>query len=247
MRSGRPKPRVNLDYRPGTQDELVVREVLAANEYRLPERFKSTDAIVDVGAHIGISSVACLLRGAGSVWAYEADAENFSLLKKNLSGYIGAKCFHCAVWRSDRRDKLKFSGYPEGMNACGSTLPDITIGGKNMQIAVPSISLDEIIRKAGERTGRVRLIKIDCEGAEYPILLTSRMLGRVDEIVGEVHEFGGLMVPGAMVDGILRYDRDTIKKHLVNQGFDVEMVFNSGSPGGKVQAFNFYAKRPKVV
>jgi hypothetical protein len=38
---------------------------------------------------------------------------------------------------------------------------------------------------------RVRLLKLDCEGAEWPILLTSQRLGLIDEICGEFHEIGG--------------------------------------------------------
>ena len=37
----------------------------------------------------------------------------------------------------------------------------------------------------------MRLLKLDCEGAEWPILLTSRRLHLIDEIVGEFHEIGG--------------------------------------------------------
>jgi hypothetical protein len=36
--------------------------------------------------------------------------------------------------------------------------------------------------------GPVRLLKLDCEGSEWPILFTSRRLQQVREIVGEYHE-----------------------------------------------------------
>jgi hypothetical protein len=35
---------------------------------------------------------------------------------------------------------------------------------------------------------RVRFLKLDCEGSEWPILVTSKMLHLVDEIRGEIHE-----------------------------------------------------------
>jgi FkbM family methyltransferase len=50
--------------------------------------------------------------------------------------------------------------------------------------AVASVALDEIL----EGLPRVRCLKIDVEGSEFPILLTATRLDRVDEIVGEFHE-----------------------------------------------------------
>jgi hypothetical protein len=56
-------------------------------------------------------------------------------------------------------------------------------------------------------------LKIDCEGAEWPILLTSKKLHLIEGIVGEFHEIGGaydsldplcLRLPG--------YERFTIKE-----------------------------------
>jgi hypothetical protein len=57
---------------------------------------------------------------------------------------------------------------------------------------VAKIAFDDVVDLAtnrGER--RVRLLKLDCEGAEWPIVLTSRRLHLIDEIVGEFHELGG--------------------------------------------------------
>lgn len=45
-------------------------------------------------------------------------------------------------------------------------------------------------RARGE--GRVRLIKFDCEGSEWPILFTSKTLHLVEELCGEFHEIGGV-------------------------------------------------------
>ena len=57
---------------------------------------------------------------------------------------------------------------------------------------VAKVAFDEIVDRVtnhGER--RVRLLKLDCEGAEWPILLTSQRLDLIDEICGEFHEIGG--------------------------------------------------------
>jgi hypothetical protein len=57
---------------------------------------------------------------------------------------------------------------------------------------VAKIALDDVVDLATNRgEHRVRLLKLDCEGAEWPIVLTSQRLHLVDEIVGEFHELGG--------------------------------------------------------
>lgn len=34
------------------------------------------------------------------------------------------------------------------------------------------------------------MLKLDCEGSEYPILMTSNRIHLIDEIIGEYHEIG---------------------------------------------------------
>ena len=68
--------------------------------------------------------------------------------------------------------------------------------------SVEAISLDEVL----SRFQRARLMKIDCEGSEFPILLTSKLLTRVDRIVGEYHEIPSermlMLAAEARVDGV---------------------------------------------
>jgi hypothetical protein len=88
--------------------------------------------------------------------------------------------------------------------------------------AVPAISLDQILRQFA----RVKLLKLDCEGSEFPILFTSRELHRVEEIVGEVHEIGqesmALLHPGALVPGYGEYRVRDLVAALEAHGFAVE-------------------------
>src|SRR4030065_90765 len=93
--------------------------------------------------------------------------------------------FNKAVWRSDRKDKL-FLTIPNHRNTGSGSVIWGTTGQE-----VDTISLDDIILNITENgRKRIRLIKIDCEGAEFPILLTSKILHLVDNICGEYHEFG---------------------------------------------------------
>lgn len=187
-------------FRPGTLDPMIFDRVVALDEYRLPERFEPGDVILDVGAHIGSFAYAVVLRGGKHVWSIEPDRANCAFAAENLRPYIDqgyVRLLHAAVWRSDRNDdELRFDGYhafPEsypGMKGIVNTGNGSVVWGLGEPVA--KIAFDDVVDLAtnrGER--RVRLLKLDCEGAEWPILLTSRRLHLIDEIVGEFHELGG--------------------------------------------------------
>ena len=48
---------------------------------------------------------------------------------------------------------------------------------------VDAVPFDDIVEEvSGGGARRIALVKIDCEGGEFPILLTSRRLDRIDRI-----------------------------------------------------------------
>lgn len=234
------KPRLQFKCRPGTQDEMCVKEVLVCNSYDLPTYFTSQDVIIDVGANIGTFTFACLCRGAGTVWAYEPDEENFKLLQENVGTWLGVRLSKSAVWRNDEpAGFLPFSGYTPTHTACGTCIPGATVDGQNQEIKVPSISLDQAIRQAGD----VRLLKIDAEGAEFPALYTSKCLDQVQEIVGECHEID--YYP-KIVEGFTEYTMEELGNYLADMGYNVsceagKSVINH--LGAKQMNYLFWAKR----
>src|SRR5215213_9325304 len=187
-------------FRNGTLDQAIFDGVVVHNEYRLPERFAPGDMVIDVGAHIGSFAEAVVSRGCRNVTCIEPDRSNFEIAAANLRPHIEAgrvELVRGAAWRSDRNaDDLRFDGYhafPEsfpGMAGIINTGGGSVIWGGGEPVA--KVAFDDIVDRVtnrGER--RVRLLKLDCEGAEWPILLTSRRLELIDEIVGEFHEIGG--------------------------------------------------------
>ena len=68
------------------------------------------------------------------------------------------------------------------------------------------------------RSGRVRLLKLDCEGGEYPGLLWAPNLGRVDAICGEIHR-------NTPINGSVYTTSDIITR-LEGEGFVVESIQN---------------------
>jgi FkbM family methyltransferase len=187
-------------FRPGTLDQSIFDGVVALDEYRLPERFEPDDVVVDVGAHIGSFAYAVVLRGGKHVWSIEPDRTNFTLAAEHLrtcvdQGYV--RLIQAAVWRSDPNDdELRFDGYhafPQsypGMEGIVNTGNGSVVWGLGEPVA--KIAFDDVVDLAtNHEERRVRLLKLDCEGAEWPIVLTSRRLHLIDEIVGEFHELGG--------------------------------------------------------
>ncbi len=187
-------------FRNGTLDQTIFNIVVLFNEYRLPDRFAADDIVIDVGTHIGSFAHAVLSRGCENVTCIEADLANFEIAAENLRSSIEnghVQLVRGAAWRSDRNsDALYFDGYHPftesypGLEGIVNTGNGSVIWRSGEPVA--KIAFDEIVDRAtnhGEH--RVRLLKLDCEGAEWPILLTSQRLGLIDEIRGEFHEIGG--------------------------------------------------------
>lgn len=197
--------------RPHTQDYETYAGVVLGNEYRLPEQFALEDVILDVGANIGLFALACLARGAGHVACFEPEAENYALLKENLEP-VGhrASLYAWPVWRSDRQELVRLRQFPRRASAMHQILPG-TRDGKGLI----ALGLDEVLQNWG---GEVRLLKLDCEGSEFPILYTAKELRRCQEIVCEIH----LRFTEAYAD----FDCTAawLKRHLESQGFTVEVA-----------------------
>ncbi len=251
-------------FRPGTIDRLIFIDVVAVNEYGLPDHFDPADVVIDVGAHIGCFAYAALRRGCRHVWAFEPDREKCRLARADLQAYLGTgrlRLSHRAVWRSDGDDdQLRFDGYQPfpasfaGMQGVVNTGNGSVLWGHGEPVDKMALDaiIDEIVRDRAGR-GRVRLLKLDCEGAEWPILLTSQRLSLIDEIVGEFHELGGdaleigegrpqtpLIFSSTRVS---RFIIDELTRCLDDAGFDVTHRRHQ-RPDGALEGLGlFFAKR----
>ena len=186
-------------FRGGTCDQSVFHDVCEKNEYGLPGRFKADALIIDIGAHIGSFSYACVQRGARRVLAFEPEPENFRLAKFNLHPFRrSVRLTQKAVWRSDRHPGwLLHSGYSQtddNVNTGGGTVllqPEDSPQHKRKEL-ISTVSLDNILRPFKT----VQLLKLDCEGSEWPILFTSKLLGKV-EILRRITRIGGNSIGGS--------------------------------------------------
>ena len=204
------------------------------NEYHLPDKLSPKGAIIDVGTHIGGFADACLKRGARKIYCYEALKENYIVAKSNLEAEIRngfVKLHNLAVWVSGE-------GSPKALPFTNSSVPQNTGGGgvifKGEFSPVCAIGLDEIINSIG----KIKLLKLDCEGSEYPILFTSKNLFLVDYICGEYHETS---MDNFSIENKTFFNRQDLSAFLKVKDFTSIFIERSGGIG------LFFAKKKELT
>ena len=213
--------------RPVSSDSDIWHEVFSCNDYQIPE-LSSSDVVIDVGAHIGAFTCACLARGAQRVIAFEPDASSFLLAGQNIRDYLASHHFarcpvlhNAAVWRSDRQESLQIT------NARFNSLihafhhaAQCTLFHDAHTMPVHSVGLDTVLQPLSE----VALLKLDCEGAEWPIIFTSTQLYKVRRLVLEVHSLAwkaaesGREFSSSLFDEFGRYTVEDLKALLRKAG-----------------------------
>lgn len=158
-----------LYYRP--PDKVIVDEVRGV--YRdLPIR--SSDVVLDLGAHIGATSLLALRKGARRVVAVEADPGNISLLRRN----IGTRA--TVLWGAvtDEGGLASFYVRTDGRSYLGSVLADPD----RRPMDVPAIPLDGLLAKY-----RPTVVKCDIEFGEYGLPALRSLPRHVRVLALEVH------------------------------------------------------------
>lgn len=125
------------------------------------------DVFVDVGANIGYDSLlaASLVGEHGRVLAFEASPTTFDLLLRNLAlnPYTNVVARQLAV--SDRRQQMPLYFGPTDNRGKATT---IAARGFSQECLVQAHPLTELFSE--EERSRIRLIKIDIEGGEVPVI-----------------------------------------------------------------------------
>jgi len=152
---------------------------------------ESPKVIVDIGANIGSFSLEAKRHfPKAKVCAYEASQKNFLKLKENVAlNNFSLECFNLAVAGSNVPRAL-FLADTSGKNS---------FLGQGEKEEVNCITLDQIISDLG----RVDLLKMDIEGAEEEVLLSSRNLSRVKRIAIEFHDNKERVLPILLRSGFL--------------------------------------------
>jgi FkbM family methyltransferase len=213
-------PERMFDIEPDRISREVWMDVFTRNEYLLGPEIPADAVVIDIGANSGAFSYACLRRGAGTVVAFEPGpvAERCS---RNCAEFGDRfEVIQRAVWRSDEPVGTLSLAPSHRERHSGSVSAVLPATGP--AITASAIDLDSVLR----RFSQVHILKLDCEGAEYPILMTSTELHRVEHILGEYHHVNDA------------WSMEALKAFLESQGFEVYRIIKHEKTHG-----NFWARR----
>jgi FkbM family methyltransferase len=158
---------------------------LQADHYRLREmHFDQRDVVIDIGAHVGLFSIYLAKRWPSiNVFAFEPFPENHRNCVENLRLNKVTNVVLSPKAITDDNRLLQMATDPHNSGGASAIVRGFESNGIVCDIA--SISLDEVF--SVHEIERCKLLKIDCEGMEYEILLGARVLNKVDYLVGEFH------------------------------------------------------------
>jgi FkbM family methyltransferase len=163
------------------QDANMHREVIESNQYNLTKEELTGRSVIDVGANIGAFSLLAASLGAKKVIGIEPVTKTFNIFQSNvkrsgLSSIIALK----NVVSAEHGKYFQISN--DNDNAGANSMYNVA---ENSEM-VRSLSLTTILKMI---EGNNILLKLDCEGAEYDVLLnaTQEEMDRINEIVLEIH------------------------------------------------------------
>jgi FkbM family methyltransferase len=176
--------------------DFVIPEAIHGDEYKTKNvDFKPGDVVIDIGANVGSVSIMLAKKYPFlKIYSYEAHPINFQNLQKNIkeNNVSNIKAFNNAVFSEDNYF-IDISLNIDNTGASNSFIdpeeyPDL-YEKEYSSVQVPTISLDTIIKENDIQN--IKLLKMDCEGAEFDIFSSSELINQVPlENVGiEIHLF----------------------------------------------------------
>lgn len=153
-------------------------EIFEHDLYSMKKEEIENRVVVDIGAHYGYFGVRCLELGAESVHYYEPHPKNYEVLSKLMGQHSKAHIHNFAVTDG---------AFPKMFMRFDDVTADIF--GQENDLAVNCISLSAAIAALPISTNNM-VLKLDCEGAEYEILLHAPVdvLRKFEHIYMEVHD-----------------------------------------------------------
>jgi FkbM family methyltransferase len=221
-----------IGVRAGTHDAGIVREVWEQRAYPLERvSLRAGDVVVDVGAQIGAFTLLAA-RTPARVISFEPAPANHRLLVRNLerNGLTARVERHALAVGPEGCERADL--YLSYTNSGGASI----VGRVGPRVRVAAVSLSELLRRSGAE--RCRVLKIDAEAAEYPILYSSppATLARIDHLFVEAETHP--LMPAPARPEWPAYTPAALTVFLERHGFAVERV-----PGCNT----LHARRPEAA
>lgn len=145
-------------------------------------KIETSDIVIDIGAHIGsFSLLASEYVKKGKVYAYEPFGITYNYLKRNveLNNKENILIFSKAVGKKTKDSEL----YVNNLNLAETSLYKKT----DTKQPIKVITLSKVFKD--NKLTHCDVLKLDCEGAEYDILFSSKsLLPKIKRIILEAHE-----------------------------------------------------------
>lgn len=223
------RDRPSLHLRGGSSDYHMFHRIFLEDEYRL-QGLAPWECVVDLGGNVGVFT-ARVAPECKRVFTYEPEPDNYSRLQENTSGFPQVTVVNAAV--SDQDGELRlFAPKNRELRGVFSIYQDGDLVSDDY-CTVPAWSLQSVFDQHGIE--RCDLLKIDVEGAEYPILggASPETLARIQRIHGEYHDVN----PEDPLTRIANFQR-----FLEERGFAVELLEHRRKPNHGM----FFAHRARA-
>lgn len=148
--------------------------------------FEPGDIVLDLGGHVGMFSIYLAKKFPFvRIYSFEPSLANYEHFRMNLSAnqVKNVQVFNRAVTK-DGRILGMIAYYQSNSGGVTAQLRNMKLPGR-VNFKVKSLTLDAIFNQ--KQIQRCKLLKMDIEGSEYEVLLTSSCLDQVDYLVGEFH------------------------------------------------------------
>lgn len=162
------------------QDPAMYREVIEANQYHLTAEKVKDRIVIDIGANIGAFSLYAASLGAKKVISVEPISASYNTFLKNIHrlGLTNITTYKKIVAEKGNQ----FLPVSLNSNAGANSMYNVS---DNYEV-VETITFSEIMDQVA---GHDILLKLDCEGGEYDVILTASQhdFVRINEIMMEIH------------------------------------------------------------
>lgn len=174
-----------LRYRDAFADRYVMRDMLGRDYARIPPNPK---IVIDIGAHIGLFTLAAIRVGAKKIYAFEPEASNYEILCHNMkiNGYANrVMCINKGVGTPG---EAKLFIHPT--NSGGSSTYTGLYKGLDLENyqTINLISIHDVFNIYDIKY--CDLLKSDCEGSERDIIdeLDEALINKIGQVSVEFHD-----------------------------------------------------------
>ncbi len=175
-------------YRNKSLDKLVITEQYKLGEYSEVE-VKEGYTVIDIGGHIGTSSIAYARQvgKTGKVYSIEADPSNYDILKINKERNKIENLFLYNLALVGDKNLKEIDIIIDGNNTAGHSLYESKID-TSIKVKVQAKTLIDFCKD--ERIEKIDILHMDIEGGEFDIFFNTPkdFLNNINQIVFEYHD-----------------------------------------------------------